>query len=129
MTHSVLKLAALSAVLLAPATYAQLVSCTRAGLKAATDLYIAAQVKGDTSGLPPPARNRLGYWRNARPVANPQGIRKKPMKIDFSRSLLHTSSCQTFAEVIVTDKAAGCVLGTRVRINHGRSAEIEIIWT
>jgi len=43
---------AVAGALLAPAaTYAQ-ISCTREGLKAATDLYIAAQTKGDPSGLP-----------------------------------------------------------------------------
>jgi hypothetical protein len=51
------------------------------------------------------------------------------MKIDHQRSLLDTSTCQTFTEVIVSDKAAPYVLGTRLRVNHGLIAEIEMLWT
>jgi len=118
---------ALAGALLAPAaTYAQ-VSCTREGLKAATDLYLAAQAKGDVSGLP--LAKGLGYVENTKPVNLDEGIVKKPMKIDHSRSLLDTATCQTFTEVIINDKAAPYVLGTRMRINHGLIAEIEMLWT
>jgi hypothetical protein len=117
----------LAAALLAPAaSYAQ-VSCTREGLKAATDLYIAAQTKGDTAGLP--LAMGLGYVENNKATAINDGIIKKAMKIDHQRSLLDTSTCQTFTEVIVTDKANPYVLGTRMRINHGLIAEFEILWT
>jgi hypothetical protein len=50
------------------------------------------------------------------------------MKIDFHRSLIDTATCQTFTEVIVTDKAKPYVLGTRLRVNRDKIAEIEIIW-
>jgi hypothetical protein len=40
------------AALLAPGLSYSQVSCTREGLQAAADLYIAAQAKGDTDGLP-----------------------------------------------------------------------------
>ena len=53
----------LTGVLLAPrAGFAQ-VACTREGLQRAVDLYIAAQSKGDTSGLPLPMG--AGYMENA----------------------------------------------------------------
>ena len=117
----------LAAVLLAPAaSYAQ-VSCTREGLKAAADLYVAAQTKGDPSGLP--LAMGLGYVENNKAVAINDGVIKKAMKIDHSRHLIDTATCQTFTEVIVTDKANPYVLGTRLRINHGLIAEIEILWT
>jgi hypothetical protein len=90
-------------------------------------MYVAAQTKGDTAGLP--LAMGLGYFENAKPFAIAEGIIKKPMKIDQARHLLDTSTCQTFTEVIVTDKAAPYVLGTRLRVNHGFIAEIEIIWT
>jgi hypothetical protein len=51
------------------------------------------------------------------------------MKIDFHRSLLDTATCQTFTEVIVTNKENPYVLGTRLRVNHDKIAEIEILWT
>jgi len=118
---------AVAGALLAPAaTYAQ-ISCTREGLKAATDLYIAAQTKGDPSGLP--LAKGLGYVENFKPMNIDEGLIKKPMKIDFHRSLLDTATCQTFTEVIVADKAAPYVLGTRLRVNHALIAEIETLWT
>jgi hypothetical protein len=124
---------ALSAALLAPTlTQAQpaqnkTISCTRAGLQNAVDLYVDAQTKGDRSGLPLP--NGMGYWENAERFDIEQGIINKAMKIDQHRSIFDDSSCQTFTEVIVTDAAAPYVLGTRMRINHDQIAEIEIVWT
>jgi len=66
---------------------------------------------------------------NVAPADINKGLIKTPMKIDHHRSLLDTATCQTFTEVIVTDKEHPYVLGTRLRVNHDRSAEIEIIWT
>jgi hypothetical protein len=127
MSRSIFQWMAFTAALLAPAvSYAQ-VSCTREGLKAATDLYIAAQTKGDISGLP--LAKGLGYVENFKPVNIDEGLIKKAMKIDHQRSLLDTSTCQTFTEVIVTNKAEPYVLGTRLRVNHGLIAEVEMLWT
>jgi hypothetical protein len=118
---------ALAGALLAPALgYAQ-ISCTREGLKAAADLYITAQTKGDISGLP--LATGLGYVENFKTMNINEGLIKTPMKIDHQRSLLDTSTCQTFTEVIVTDKANPYALGTRLRVNHGLIAEIEMMWT
>jgi hypothetical protein len=126
MNRFFLKWMALGAALLAPGAYGQ-VACTREGLKAAADLYIAAQTKGDTAGLP--LATGLGYVENFKPIAIAEGLIKKPMKIDQSRSLIDTSTCSTFTEVIVTDKASPYALGTRLRVNHGLIAEIETVWT
>jgi hypothetical protein len=117
----------LASALLAPAIIHAQVSCTREGLKAATDLYIAAQTKGDISGLP--LAKGLGYVENFKTIDIGEGLIKKAMKIDHHRSLLDTATCQTFTEVIVTDKANPYVLGTRLRVNHGLIAEIEMLWT
>ena len=118
---------ALAGALLVPAvTYAQ-VSCTREGLQAAVDLYISAQTKGDTASLP--LAKGLGYVENFKTVNIDEGVIKKAMKIDHHRSLLDTSTCQTFTEVIVSDKANPYALGTRLRVNHGLIAEIEMMWT
>jgi hypothetical protein len=43
--------------------------------------------------------------------------------------LLDEATCQTFTEVIVTDAANPYVLGTRMRVNHDKIVEIEILWT
>lgn len=116
----------LTGALLAPTAGFAQISCSREGLQRAVDLYIAAQTKGDTSGLP--LATGLGYMENVAPANINNGLIKTPMKIDFHRSLLDTAACQTFTEVIVTDKEHPYVLGTRLRVNHDKIAEIEIIW-
>ncbi|MEY2855600.1 MAG: hypothetical protein RL030_2732 [Pseudomonadota bacterium] len=119
-------LAACGALLMPVFGHAE-VSCTRGGLQQAVDLYIAAQAKGDPAGLP--LATGAGYWENMARVDIKTGFLFKPVKIDHHRSLLDTDTCQTFTEVIVTDKAAPYVLGTRMRVNHERIAEVEILWT
>jgi hypothetical protein len=117
----------LFAVLFAPATGAAQVSCSREGLQHAVDLYIAAQSSGDTSGMP--LASGLGYMENVAPADFDTGLIHTAMDIDHHRSLLDTSTCQTFTEVIVTDEANPYVLGTRLRVNHDKIAEVEILWT
>ena len=117
----------LAGVLLAPSAGFAQVSCSREGLQNAVDLYINAQTKGDTSGMP--LAMGLGYMENVAPADINTGIIKKALKIDHKRSLLDTSNCQTFTEAIVTNKAEPYVLGTRLRINRDKIAEIEILWT
>jgi hypothetical protein len=118
-------IACIGALLAPTAGFAQ-ISCSREGLQRAVDLYIDAQTKGDTSGLP--LANGLGYMENVAPADINNGLIKTPMKIDFHRSLLDPATCQTFTEVIVADKEHPYVLGTRLRVNHDKIAEIEIIW-
>ena len=118
---------ALLATLLVPtAAFAQ-VSCSREGLQRAVDLYIAAQTKGDTSGMA--LATGVGYMENMARSDIDKGLIRTPMKIDHHRSLLDTATCQTFTEVIVTNKEKPYVLGTRLRVNRDKVAEIEILWT
>ena len=117
----------LTGALLAPTAGFAQISCSREGLQRAVDLYIAAQTKGDTSGMP--LAMGLGYMENVAPADINNGLIKTPMKIDHHRSLLDTATCQTFTEVIVTNKENPYVLGTRLRVNHDKIAEIEILWT
>jgi hypothetical protein len=127
MNRFTVKWMAFAGALLAPAVSHAQVSCTREGLRAAADLYVAAQTKGDIAGLP--LAKGLGYVENFKAMNIDDGLIKKAMKIDHQRSLLDTSTCQTFTEVIVADKANPYVLGTRLRVNHGLIAEIEMLWT
>jgi hypothetical protein len=100
----------LAGTLLAPTTGFAQISCSREGLQRAADLYIAAQTKGDTSGLP--LATGLGYVENHVPAKMDEGVIKTTMKIDHHRSLLDPATCQTFTEVIVTNKDKPYVLGT-----------------
>ncbi len=121
-----LSLALLGASLI-PALAQAEVSCTRAGLQQAVDLYIAAQTKGDLSGMP--LASNVGYWENIAPADIKKGFVNKALKIDFHRSFLDPDSCQTFTEVIVNDKAEPYVFGTRLRVNHDKIVEMETMWT
>ncbi len=137
MRHTVISRIVLAGAILAPAaTLAQNVppgaaigdvSCTRGGLQNAVDYYIAAQSSGDTSDMP--LANGLGYVENMEPVAIGDGLISQALEIDHHFSLLDADSCQTFTEVIVTDEDEPYVLGTRMRVNHGLIAEVEILWT
>jgi hypothetical protein len=115
------------ALLLIPSASSAQISCSREGLQRAVDLYVAAQTKGDTSGLP--LATGLGYIENNAPAKIDEGVIRMPMKADHQRSLLDASTCQTFTEVIVTNGEKPYVLGTRLRVNRDKIAEIEILWT
>lgn len=117
----------LSGVMLAPLAAQAQISCTRGGLQNAVDMYIEAQGSGDISGLP--LATGLGYMENIAPANLSEGIVNKAMAIDYHMSILDEDSCQTFTEVIVTDADEPYVLGTRMRINHDKIAELEVIWT
>lgn len=117
----------MSSALLVPAAGFAQVSCSRDGLQRAVDLYLAAQTKGDTSGLP--LASGLGYFENHANADISGGVITTPMTIDHQRSLIDAATCQTFTEVIVTNKEKPFVLGTRLRVNRDKIAEIEILWT
>ena len=127
MSRTVCKWIVFVAALLAPAASFAQVSCTRDGLQAATDLYIAAQTKGDPSGMP--LATSVAYIENMQVIDIKTGVIQKPMKIDFHRTLIDPVTCQTFTEVIVTDPTHPYVLGTRIRVNHDKIAEIESMVT
>ena len=127
MNRTLLQWIVLSGALLTPAAAFAQVACTRDGLQAATDLYIAAQTKGDPSGMP--LAMGLAYMENQQVTDIKTGVIQKPLKIDFHRTLIDPATCQTFTEVIVTDKSHPYVIGTRLRVNHDKIAEIESMVT
>ncbi len=127
MSRMIWKWILVSAMVLAPAaTFAQ-VSCTRNGLQYATNLYLKAQTKGDTSGLP--LAKGLAYIENMQEVDIQKGLIQKPLKFDFHRTLIDPVTCQTFTEAIDADQTDPYVLGVRLRVNYDKIAEIELIIT
>lgn len=127
MTRTIWRWMLLSVLLVAPmASFAQ-VSCTRDGLQYATNLYLTAQTKGDTSGLP--LAKGLAYIENMQETDIQSGVIQKALKIDLHRTLIDPVTCQTFTEIIVTDPSHPYVLGTRLRVNHDKIAEIEMMVT
>lgn len=127
MKRTILMWLVLAIVLLSPMFSFAQVSCTRGGLQNAVDLYIKAQTAGDLSILPLAAG--VGYRENIATADIKEGLVSKPLKIRHHFSLIDVDSCQTSTEVIVTDKANPYVIATRMRINHGKIAELETLWT
>ena len=117
----------LGGILAAPSTSVAQVSCSREGLQRAIDLYIAAQTAGSTSGLP--LAMGLGYFENHANADINTGVIKTAMKVDHQMSLIDAATCQTFTQVVVTNKEKPYVLGTRLRVNRDKIAEVEILWT
>ena len=102
-------------------------SCTRDSLKRITDLYIAAQTKGDISGLP--LVQGAHYIENMASADIKKSILLKPMKMDYQFSAFDTATCQTFTEMIVTNKEAPYIFATRLRVYLNEITEVETLWT
>jgi len=102
-------------------------SCTRSDLESAVDKYLAAQRAGNPASLP--LASSAKYIENTQPSALDKGILKTALKIDFNRSLLDTQICETFTEVIVTDKSHPYVLGVRLKIANRNISELETLVT
>jgi hypothetical protein len=102
-------------------------ACSRTDLQAAVDGYLAAQKSGTPASLPlaPSAK----YIENMVDSSFGKGIVKNALKIDFSRSLLDAAICETFTEVIVTDKTHPYVLGVRIKVANRRIVELETLVT
>ncbi|KAL8396848.1 hypothetical protein RB594_003803 [Gaeumannomyces avenae] len=87
--------------------------CTREYLQAAADGYVAAQRAGDASLATALSATASGYTENfKRPVGKP--ILSRPLGVDFSRSILDTTACATYTEVVVTDPAHPYVIGSQI---------------
>ena len=101
--------------------------CDRAQLQAVTDAYVKAQASGDTTGIP--MNLWVDYNENLDEGLMSTGVISKPQKIDFTRSILDTTSCTSFTEVIITDPANPMVLGAVLQARGGQVANIDILVT
>jgi hypothetical protein len=102
-------------------------NCGRAELQSAVDAYLAAQQAGDLSMLP--AAPQTKYYEQQEPIAASASIVNTPLAIDFHRSILDETSCQTFTEIVVLDEEHSYALGTRLRVVAGTITELEAIVT
>ncbi|HTY61144.1 MAG TPA: hypothetical protein VMG30_02695 [Acidobacteriota bacterium] len=106
---------------------AQARDCTRAMLQSAVDSYLAAQGAGNPSKMS--LASKVKYVQNMTEIKKEQGLWNTPLPIAFQRSLLDIDSCRTFTEVIVTEGDHPYVLGTRLKIDGGKIAEIDSMVT
>jgi hypothetical protein len=115
------------AILAAPVQGLAQGACTRTDLQSAVDSYLAAQRSGSPAALPLAAPAK--YIENTVDSAFDKGILKSALKIDFTRSLLDAAICETFTEVIVTDKSHPYVLGVRIKVANRKISELETLVT
>ncbi len=115
----------LSATLLADASTPDS-SCTRAFLQAATETYLKAQTAGHPATLLAlsGAGAPIVYTEDgvARDPAAASGALSLPLRIDYNASLLDTTQCATFTELIVTDPKNPRVIGTQMRFASAAAA-------
>jgi len=97
--------------------------CSRVGLQAAVESYLAAQQTGNPSAMP--LASKVKYSENWTEVKKEQGLWNTPLPVAFHRSIHDVDSCRTFTEVIVTDKSRPHVLGTRLKVENGKISEID----
>ena len=100
--------------------------CTRASLQAAVDSYIAAQQAGDPSKMS--LAPNVKYVQNWMEIYKEEGLWNSPLPVAFHRSILDAEACRTFTTVIVTE-GNQYVLGTRLKLENGRIAEIDSMYT
>ena len=105
---------------------AQANACTRATLQAAVDTYIMAQQTGDPSRMS--LASNVKYTQNWRKIHTQEGLWNSPLPIAFHRSILDVDACRTFTEVVVTE-GNQFVIGTRLKLEDGKIAEIESLYT
>ncbi|MEO6080011.1 MAG: hypothetical protein ABIQ86_09565 [Steroidobacteraceae bacterium] len=108
------------------ATQKPMISCSRIGLQYAAQQYVAGQAKGDYSALP--LANGLGYWEQMKAADIKTGFLTKKLNINRSFAIFDEDSCQTYVEIMVTDKAEPYVAGVRMRVTYDKIAEIDIIY-
>lgn len=106
-------LPALLLLTLGPSALAAAASCTRASLKSSTDTLLAALKAGDPSLLFA-SSPVLRYDENFKPATLATGILSHPLVIDHSRSLLDTTQCATFTEIVSVSGAKPYVIGVQL---------------
>ncbi|KAI0160045.1 hypothetical protein GGR52DRAFT_175832 [Hypoxylon sp. FL1284] len=57
------------------------------------------------------------------------GVLSHPLNIAFNRSLLDTTACATYTEIVVTDASHPYVIGTQMRFADGKIANISSLVT
>jgi hypothetical protein len=103
------------------------VGCTRANLQGTVDRYLEALKKGNASLMP--LATKAKYIENRKEMPFNEGIWKTALNIDFHRSLLDVETCETFTEIIHTSSSHPYVIGTRLKIEDSKIAEVEALVT
>ncbi len=102
-------------------------ACERPWLDEMAQRYVVAQSSGDPGWLHLP--DKVDYSENRKPRDIRAGILAQKLRIDHSRSLLDTTQCATYTELVVTDPAHPYVIGTQMRFADGKLVSLATIAT
>jgi hypothetical protein len=103
---------------------AEAAGCTRASLQGAVDKYMEALKKGKPSIMP--LAKKAKYIENRKETPLEQGIWRAPLAVDFDRTMaLDVDICESFTEIISAKANPQYVIGTRLKVENGKIAEIE----
>jgi hypothetical protein len=109
------------------ATSAQ-AECSRESLQALADTYVAAQKAGDPAMIP--LAERSYYGENDMPVAIAEGVLSDGLTVDFTRSLLDSTQCAAFVEIVAATDPHPYVINTRMEVNdEGKVTVMESVVT
>jgi hypothetical protein len=122
-----MKYAAAALALLVAVNSLAATNCNRDELQSAAEAYLEAQRAGDRDALPAAPVTR--YFEQQQPVSPESSIINTPLAIDFHRSILDETTCQTFTELVVLDEAHPYAIGTRLRVVAGTITELEAMVT
>lgn len=91
-------------------------ACTRATLQATVDAYLEAQAAGQLSKLPLAAN--VSYLENDVTMDVAAGVLSKAMTIDTNITILDTTECAAFAEIVAATNPHPYVIHTRMLLDE-----------
>lgn len=97
--------------------------CSRSQLQQATDSYLAAVKSGGG------ALDVGTYTENFAQSTFKGGIHSKPIKVSLAHSLLDTTDCATFHEIMAHQNTPPMVIGTQIRYSGSKITKMETIYS
>lgn len=116
---------AIAAAALLTCMMARGAECTRAGLAALTDNYLAALAAHNPSTLP--LAPTVKYTENSKILKVGEGLWTTAGQVAFQRKLLDTERCGTLVQAVIEEAgmAKPTILGVRLQLADGKIGEIE----
>jgi len=102
--------------------------CTREGLLAAANSYVAAITAGKIDGLKLVSTN-FTYKENNKAADIKKGVLSQPLKIDLNRSTADTVACASYTMIISSGGTKPYVLATQIRHPGDDTSTISVIDT
>jgi len=97
--------------------------CSRSQLEQATDNYLAAVKSGGG------ALDVGTYTENFAQSTFRGGIHSKPIKVTLTYSLLDTTDCATFHEIMAHQNTPPMIIGTQIRYNGSKITKLETVYS